>query len=181
MTRCLLLLLHVLWSALVARTIVNWAGKHDMTIYTRNAGPTLAGLMCRASELAKTRTSLEQEIALARATLIRVVSAWDAVLDKPEAPEELKLHCESVIKDTVDLVAKLVHTDAKTRLLDEGAIQLSSVSYVTAEVTRAIEEIIRERDPDLADKLVERIGKIKLPEDGTVSKFINKARDEAFL
>lgn len=171
----------VVWFALVAKTILNWASKHDMSVYAENAGPTLMGLLSRASELSKSRVSIEAEIAIVRATMARLVDMWAKVLDKADAPQELLLHCESVIRETADLIARLVNSDARTRVLDEGAIQLSSVSYVVGEVSRAIEETIREKNPDMADHLVARIGKIRLPEDGTVSKFINKARDEAFL
>ena len=163
------------------KSILTWARKNDIMVYERNAGPTLAGLLSKAAELGQRRSSLEPEIDLARATLMRLVEGWSLTLESPKASEETKLLAERMIREATETIARVVHAAARVRVLDQGAIQLSSVSWVVGEVTRIIDTQVREVDPETADKIVNEIGKIKLPTDGTLEKFTQRAADEAFL
>ena len=166
----------------MAKNLATWAQKHDMSIYMRNAGPTVMGLMSKAAELADKRVNLDAEIDLARATLMRAVEYWSLALEAGDrSSEETKMLAERLIKDGLDLVAKIVSAQAKIRLLDQGSLQLSSVSWVVGEVTRVIEEEVRGKSDDLADKVVRRIAAIKLPEDGNLAQFTLTASNEAFL
>ena len=153
-----------------------------MSVYLKNAGPTLSGLLSKAAELAHRRISLEEEVDLARSLVMRACEYWSLALDHQNASDELRMQCERVVRDAIDTVTKTVVAAAKVRLMDQGAIQLSSVQWVMAEVTKAIEEEIRDQSPEMADALVGRIGKIKLPEDGTLQKFLGSAvANEEFL
>jgi hypothetical protein len=183
-------LIVILTALAVAKSVATWARKHDLAIYTRNAGPTLLGLMSRAEELAASKVDLSEEIALLRAVLISVVERWDAAMrvsastvsaDAKRIAEGLQLQCESLIREGAEAVGRLVTTAAKTRLMDQGAMQLSSVSWVVAEVARAVEEEIRDKNPEMADALISRIEQIKLPADGTLAKFTGRAADESFM
>lgn len=152
-----------------------------MEIYHKNAGPTLTGLLAKAAEMGARRSSLDPEIDLARATLMRLVECWSIALEAPNATEETKLLAERMIRDATETIGRLVSSAARVRVLDQGAVQLSSVSWVVGEVTRIIDEKVRDVDPTRADEIVQAIGAIKLPVDGTLEKFTNRAADEAFL
>ena len=175
----------------MTKSISTWARRNDMAVYTRNAGPTLMGLMSRAEELTASRVDLNEEITLLRAVLISVVERWDSAMrvesrpglsdDAKQMAAELRAQCERMVAEGAEAVGRLVNTAAKTRLLDQGAMQLSSVSWVVAEITKAIEEEVRGKAPEMADALVGRIESIKLPVDGTLAKFVGRAADERFL
>lgn len=152
-----------------------------MAVYTKNAGPTLMGLMAKAAEIAANGSPLEEEVALCRATLARAVEYWNVSLEAKGGSEGTRMQCEAIVREAAEMVSKLVSAAAKVKLLDQGAIQLSSVSWVVGEVTRAIEEVVRETQPELADALVKRLEQVKLPVDGTLEKFTRRASDEAFL
>lgn len=181
----------ILLALAVAKSLATWTRTRDLGIYTRNAGPTMLGLMSRAEELAADRTNLQEEISLLRAVLLSVVERWDSAMrvhdhssasvEAKQIADGLRRQCESAIREGAEAVGRLVNMAAKTRLLDQGAMQLSSVSWVVAEVTRAIEEEIRDKNPEMAEALVSRIEKIKLPADGTLAKFTGRAADESFL
>jgi hypothetical protein len=163
------------------KSILDWAAKHDMSIYATNAGPTMMGLITRAQEATrKSRSSAEDEIALARATLSRLATVWSSLLEA-ENHEEHKLTVEKLIREASALIVNMVGTDAKTRLVDAGAVNISTLSWLVAEVTRAIDEVIRDRQPELADELVARIEKIKVPDDSKLSSYTSKVRDESYL
>lgn len=139
------------------------------------------GLISKASELEQKRISLESEIDLVRATLIRVSEVWSLVLEAKGSEEQL-LFAERIIREAADCVARLVQAAARVRILDQGALQMTSVSWVVGEVTRAIDEVVREKcGDDVAEQLVSRIKKIKLPEDETLAKFIKQQSNEQFL
>lgn len=170
-----------------SKNLYTWARRHDMAIYSENAGPTLMGLMSKAAELDQQRLNLNEEIDLARALVMRVTAMLGAAVEaqKDRAPgslDELVCVIQETVRNALKTVQDLVVSAAKVRVLDHGAIQLTSVAWVVGEVTRAIDEVVRMKcGDDVADRLVERIGKIKLPEDGTLEKFTMKAADEAFL
>lgn len=169
------------------KNLFTWSQRHEMAIYSENAGPTLMGLMSKAAALDAKRLNLDEEIDLARALTMRLCAMLGAAVEaqKDRAPGELdELVCvvQETVRTALKTVQDLVVSAAKVRILDHGAIQLTSVSWVVGEVTRAIDEVVRARCGDeVADGLVARIGKIKLPEDGTLSKFVMKAADEAFM
>jgi hypothetical protein len=154
--------------------------KNDMAIYTHNAGPTLSSLMSKAAAMDHKRTSLEEEIDLVRATLLRTVAMWNTALENNLSIDAL-LSTESLIRECSECVARLVTAQAKISLATQGAIQLSSVSWVIGEVTKVIDSEVRCRDEGVADKIVERIKEIKLPVDGVLRQFIAETRDEGFM
>ena len=175
----------------MVKSIKTWSARNDMAVYTRNAGPTLMGLLSRAEELSASRVDLTEEIALLRAVLISTVERWDQAMrveasdrvseDARQVAASLRQQCERLVADGAEAVGRLVNMAAKTRLLDQGAMQISSISWVVAEVTKAIEEEVRDKNPEIADELVRRIENIKLPVDGTLAKFVARAADEKFL
>ncbi len=168
----------------MAKSLATWAGRNDLNVYARNAGPTLSGLLSKAAEMGTRRLSLDDEIDLARAMVMRACAYWNAALenkDSLENPEALTLQCERLVSDAVETVVSIVHQAAKIRMMDEGAVQLSSVGWVIGEVTKVIEDEVRSVAPDLADKITDKISKIQLPVDGTLDKFMQRAADEAFL
>lgn len=162
------------------QNLATWAMKYGMAIYTKNAGPTLSALIAKAAEMDHKRTSLEDEIDLVRATLMRTVEMWSKALESGLAVDAL-ISIETLIRECSECVARLVVSQSKISLVTQGAIQLSSVSWVIGEVTRVIDSEIRGRDESVADKIVEKIRGIKLPVDGTLERFIQTVRDEAFL
>lgn len=168
----------------MSKSLATWATRNDLSIYLRNAGPTISGLMSKAAEMSGRRISLDDEIDVMRSLVMRAISYWNAALENKDAvsdPDALALQCERLVQDSVDAVVRTVQAAAKVRLMDEGAIQLSSVSWVIGEVTKIIDQEIREQSPELAERIVEKIGEVKLPVDGTLDKFLKKAADEAFL
>lgn len=165
----------------MTKTLLTWSRKNDMALYARNGGPKLMALLSKAADMQAKRHSLDEELDLVRATLMRLVEAWSVALEAPEAKEETKLLAESMIRSAAETVSRIATSAAKIRVLDQGAIQLSSVSWVVGEVTKIIEQQIRETDPEKAEAIVNAIGNIKLPVDGTLEKFTNRAADEAFM
>lgn len=151
-----------------------------MSVYARNAGPTLMGLMATAAEASQREHDLTEEIKLVRATLARTVVLWNQALENTNN-EELKLRCEMLVRECAASVAQIVQASARARATDAGCIQLTSVSWVVGEVTRAVEEVVRDRDPEMAQALVDRIGRIKLPEDGDLRQFTRQQASEEFL
>lgn len=152
-----------------------------MSIYIRNAGPTILGLMSKAAELEGRRISLDNEIDLVRATLMRAVNVWNVALEHSDN-DEMKLHAEKIIREASEVVARIVHTAAKVRILDQGALQMTSVAWVVGEVCRHIDEGVREQLGDeAAEEIINKIRGIKLPEDGTLAKFVQNQANEQFL
>lgn len=148
-------------------------------IYDTYAGPTLRGLLSKVAEMDGDRVTLEQEIDLARATLLRAVNYWSVALEaKTESAMALQLDSEALIREGLDIVQKLVASEAKIRLIKKGAIELNTVQWMVGEISR----IIQDKLPDGASKdLIEAISRIELPVDGTLAKFTRTASDEAFL
>jgi hypothetical protein len=162
------------------QNLATWAMKYGMAIYSKNAGPTLSALISKAAAMDHKRVSLDDEIDLVRSTLLRTVEMWSKALEGG-LPVDNLISIEALIRECTECVARLVVSQSKISLVTQGAIQLSSVSWVIGEVTRVIDSEIRIRDEAVADKIVSKIKEIKLPVDGTLERFIQTVRDEAFL
>jgi hypothetical protein len=154
-----------------------------MSVYmSGNVGPTLTGLISKAASLGASRFNLDDEIDLARSLTIRAVQYWNLALESGDkTTDDTRIQCERLVAATVENVVKTVAAAVKTKMLQDGALQLDSVEWVVAEMTKAIDEEIRTASPELADRLTKRIGEIKLPEDGKLSGLITAASSEEFL
>ncbi len=155
--------------------------KNDMNVYLRSAGPTLMGLISKATERTADRHNLDDEIDLARSLAIQATGMLNVVLDAPEAKENHKLVAAKIVQEAIDHVTKTVTASAKVKLIEEGAIEIKTVQWVIAEVARAIDETVRTVQPELAEQLVKRIANIKLPVDGKIEAFIGASSEEQFL
>jgi len=110
------------------------------------------------------------------------VSYWNATLEaNGTCTEGTRLMAEKVVGEAVDTVVRTVREAAKVRALQEGAMQLSSVSWVVAKICEILDEEVRSVDPIAADRIVAKIGGIKLPVDGTLEKFTRQIEEEVFL
>lgn len=152
-----------------------------MNVYLKNAGPTLMGLISKASDRVADRHNLDDEIDLARAVAIQATDMLTITLEAPQAKENHKLIAAKIVQDAIDHVTRTVTASAKIKLLEEGAVELKTVQWVVAEVARAIDETVRQVQPELAEQLIKRIANIKLPVDGKLEAFIGNTSDEQFL
>jgi len=140
------------------------------------------GLIAKAEELGRRPSDMADEVAIVRAVLAHAVEHWNEALEmRGEKAVFAQAACEQLIRNCVKSVTEAIVASAKVRATDEGAVAISSVAWVMGEVTRAINEVVIEVNPELAEALVARIGKIKMPVDGTLEKFMRVASDEAFL
>lgn len=170
----------------MSKTLTTWARRNDLNVYVRNAGPTLSGLLAQAAQRSAAQVDLEDEVDLARAIAMRATMIWSACLDGIKedgtpVSDEAKMLSESAVRDSLDLVVKTVAAAAKVRLINEGAVQLSTLSWVVGEITRVLDEEVRSRDPYLADRVVQAIGAIKMPSDKTLLNFQTAVAEESFL
>lgn len=127
------------------------------------------------------RHDLSDEVDLARSIAIRASATYGLAIDQQELSEEARLLAEHHLKEAIDLVVKTVHSASKVRIMEEGVVQLSTVDWVLAKVTEIIDRNVRDASPLVADRMVEEIGKIELPVDGALGKFMKTASQEAFL
>lgn len=166
----------------MTKSLATWARRNDVNVYTRNAGPTLTGLLSRAAQRSQQSIELDDEIDLARALVMRACSYWNAALEaNGTTTEGTRLMAEQVVREAIDTVVKTVSQAAKVRALQEGAIQLSTVSWVVAKICEILDEEVRSVDPIAADRIVAKIGGIKLPVDGTLERYTRQIEEEVFL
>lgn len=163
------------------KTLADFAlSTDDPSVYTKFAGSTLAGLLSKASALANKRSDLSDEVDLVRSLTMRAVTVLGAVMDSPDAKEDSKGAASLLVDKAVHSVATIVEKQAKITALEEGTIRLSTVEWILAEITRAIDEELGEGAT--TEKLVSRIKKIKIPTDGSLDSFMqNSARTEEFM
>lgn len=132
--------------------------------------------------------SLDSEIDLARVLVMRAVETFNLVADadiasdgKVVASQETKLAAERHLKQALETVVDIVHTAAKTKVLDEGTMQISTVNWIVSEIAIVLEAELRPFNPNMADRILEKIANIKLPKDANIGQYINRVKDEAFL
>lgn len=159
-----------------------WAFRDDaVSIYNRNAGPTLMGLMSKAKAMGADRVSLNEEIDLARSLLIRATEMYSTALDDGKTPEELKLVIESHVRDGIDCVSDVVTKASKVRELNEAMMSGEVVSWIVAEVTQVIESKVRMVSDELADQVVAALQAIELPHGAGRMKVVKAAANEEFM
>ena len=136
-----------------------------MTWYSRRAGPILKD---RLEEMRQAnpseRHSLADEVDLARLIAERNVQIYEAAVLEGKGSEELKAEASTALRSALNHVSDLVSKAAKVHAVSNSVIELEHIDYIVQQMTRAIEEEIAEQDRVLADRLIERLGKIKLPE-----------------
>lgn len=137
--------------------------------------------MSKVEETSDRRVGLADELDLARAVLVRTATYWNTTLEDSRASEESRLLCERLIRECTESVAKIVGIASRVRLMEEGSLQLRSVEWVVGKVCEVIETQIRAKNPELADKIVDSIKNIRLPQDGNLSKFMSQASQENFM
>jgi hypothetical protein len=165
----------------MARSLATWARRNDINVYVRNAGPTLRGLLERASEASSVSINLDDEVDLARALAMRACEYLSIAIDTPNASDETRMLAERTVREAIRTVVDTVSAAAKVKLLNEGAITLSSVGWVIAQIAKVIDDEVRVVDAEMADAIVKRIEEIKLPVDGAMEPFVKRLSDESFM
>lgn len=136
-----------------------------MTWYSRRAGPILRE---RLEELRSAnpseRHSLADEVDLARLIAERNVQIYEAAVLEGKGSDELKAEASAALRAALNHVSEIVSKAAKVHAVSNSVIELEHIDYIVVQMTRAIEEEIAEVDRALADRLIARLGSIKLPE-----------------
>lgn len=136
-----------------------------MSFYSRRAGPTLKARLEELREANPSeRHSLADEVDLARLIAERNVQIYEAAVLENKGSDELKAEASACLRAALNHVSDLVSKAAKVHAVSNSVIELEHIDYIIAQMTRAIEEEVAEYDRVLADRLIDRLGKIKLPE-----------------
>lgn len=166
---------------MTSKNLDKWMMRNDPNIYLKNGGVTLSGILAKVAQAG--RTSLEDEIDLARALAIRSTALYGAALDAGDnIDEDTKTALSVLVEKSIDAVSRTATAHARIQAWEEGTIQLTSVQWILAEITKIIDQEIRTIDDSVADKVIERMKDIKVPNDKNVKSFLEfSGNREEFL
>ena len=150
---------------LVLFGIVNPGGGGDpnkASIYEQNAGPHLRGVLRKLGGADPSETlSLLDEVQVARAIAARSMQVLSVAEQSTKCSEDLKIAAADHALRSVTAVGELAARAAKVRKESDITAQSEAIDWVTAQVCRIIQIELRDHDPRMADRIVERIKRIK--------------------
>ena len=139
--------------------------KDNLAIYSRHAGTLLRE---RLQELAKLspeeRHSLSEEIDLARALAVKSLKMYEAVHSSSKATPDMKILVGNQLQKALDFVSRVAVAASKVRAVSQSTVDVEQLDYIVRQVTRIIEEEIADYDREMADRVVNRLRDIKLPD-----------------
>tara|TARA_R100000152_G_C6769237_1_gene195002 strand:+ start:403 stop:900 length:498 start_codon:yes stop_codon:yes gene_type:complete len=136
-----------------------------MSWYTRRAGQKLKDALTELKEQSPDeRHSLADEIDLARLLAERSVRIYDATVIEGQGSDDLKASATAGLRASLNHVTDVVSKAARVHAVSNAVIELEHIDYIVQQVNRIIEEEVADVDKALADRVVERIAGIKLPE-----------------
>ena len=136
-----------------------------MSWYTRRAGQKLKDAISELKEQSPDeRHSLADEIDLARLIAERSVRIYDATVIEGQGSDDLKAAATAGLRGALNHVTDIVSKAARVHSVSSSVIELEHIDYVVQQVNRIIEEQVTDVDKALADRIVEAIANIKLPE-----------------
>jgi len=141
-----------------------------MSHYRKNAGPKLKKVLEElAEESSDDRIQLDDEIDLARAASTRAMRLWEmACIDKAaDTSDKVKVMATASLRTAVGHVAALCSQQAKITAASQATMDVEGAGWLVVQVTKAINDELREDYPSLADRLVKRLDSIQLPSSTT--------------
>jgi hypothetical protein len=138
--------------------------------------------MERVEGLGVDRHSLDYEIDLSRAILVRLTKIYDLALqsDTPEA-ESARVAIEGAIQDGLCSIAEMVSKSQKVREANGAAIASEAFAWVLSEVGRVLDEQLLTTDPALRARMLAALSLIQMPFGGGRAPIARTAADEKFL
>ena len=165
--------------ALIGSEYCNWHGgrfknrgidkghqKKDMGYYSRNVSLTLREKLEELERMSpEERFSLAEEIDLARTMASKALQLYDlAFHGETEVDEKSKSTAYSLMQDALKFVADIVKKAAEAKKIHESTVDFEQVAYLTRAITKIVQEEIADVDRSMADRVVERLNAIKIPE-----------------
>lgn len=139
-----------------------------MAIYSRIAGPILREkLEALAALPPDERHCLGEEVDLARVMAEKALRLWEAAHtngNEEKASPETKALANKALRDALSFVSDLVVKASKVRSTNESTVDVEQLDYIVKQVTHVIEEEIADHDRGMADRVVERLRNIRMPD-----------------
>jgi hypothetical protein len=132
-----------------------------------------------AKESPDEKHSLDDEIDAARVLAEQAMVAYDVAVVQQKGSSELQAFAADHLKASLVNVGDIVAKASKVRKESQGVVDIEMLNYIVVQVTEIIEQELRDKNSYLADKVVERLNAIALPEKNKASDkhLVHKLKD----
>lgn len=166
--------------------------------YSKATGPILREKLAELARLSPDeRHSLQGEIDLSRTMAERALRLYEAACFPDESKQEVdpktgkikaasegaKAASQQNLVEALNFVGNLVSRASKVHAVNTATVDVEQLEYIVLQVTRIIEEEVADYDKAMADRVVERMRDIRMPErsaaGGTPQELAQQLRDAA--
>jgi hypothetical protein len=143
-------------------------GQTVKTFYTRRASKRLNKLLALASQ--DERTSLAQEVDLARVMCERNIRIYDKVVLENAGSAKLKAKATQGLKEALRFVQESVRAHSASLAVSNTVVPVEHLAQVRQQFLKALEDVLLPTHEDLYEMLSDRLEQLAVSPNGEAQK-----------